>query len=48
MIIFLQWVRPYETNFATNLETFNEVLNMFTFYLLMCFSDFVGEAETRS
>ena len=47
MIIFLQWVRPLESNFATNLETFNEVINLFTFYLLLSFSDFVGEAETR-
>ena len=43
MIIFLQWVRPLESNFATNLETFNEVVNLFTLYLLLCFSDFVAE-----
>ena len=48
MIIFLQWYRPLKTNFANNMETFNEVGNLFTLYLLMSFSDFVPDAETRN
>ena len=48
MIIFLQWFRPLDTKFANKIETFNEVSNVVTFYILMCFSDYVGKADTRS
>ena len=48
MLIFLQWVMPLESKQATNMETFNELANLFSLYLLMCFTDFVGQAKTRS
>lgn len=30
------------------MELFNEVITLFTLYLMMCFSDFVVDPETRS
>lgn len=48
MIIFLQWTRPFESNFATNMETFNEVVTLLTLYLMMCFTDFVPDPAIRS
>ena len=37
-----------ESNFANNMELFNEVITLFVLYLLMCFSDFVADPETRN
>ena len=34
MIIVLLWMRPLESNFETKIETFNEVANICTYYLL--------------
>ena len=48
MVIFLQLAKPLDSNFANNLETFNEIANIFTLYLLLCFSDYVTSAEVRS
>lgn len=48
MIIFLQWGQPLETRFATNMETFNECTTLFVLYVVLSFSDFVGEPETRN
>ena len=48
VIILLQWSRPLESNFATNMETFNEVITLLVIYLLMCFSDFVGDPTMRN
>ena len=48
IIIFVGWFRPLESNFANNMELFTEVVTMFTLYLNMCFTDFVGEPATRS
>ena len=48
VIIVLQWHRPLLSSFATNMETFNEVITLFTLYLLMCFSDFVPDPATRA
>ena len=48
MIIFLQWFRPLESDFATNMETFNEICTLLVLYLLMCLSDFVPDPTVRS
>ena len=48
VMILLQWTRPLESNFATNMETFNEVITLLVLYLLMCFSDFVGDPTMRN
>ena len=48
MVIYLQWSRPLDSRFANNMETFNEVISMFTLYLLMCFSDFISDPMIRS
>ena len=48
MIILLQWSNLLESKLAKNMETFNEVITLLTLYLLMCFCDFVGDAETRA
>ena len=48
MMIFLQWSEPLESKFATNMETFNEFTTLNVLYLVMCFSDFVGDAITRN
>ena len=48
VIILLHWGRPMESNYATNIETFNEIITLITLYLLMCFSDFVPNEQLRS
>ena len=48
MLILIGWVRPLDSNFANNMELFNECISMVTLYMLMCFSDFVKEPEARS
>ena len=48
MITLLQWTRPLASKMDNFIETFNEVANIFTLYLLMCFSDFVPERLTRN
>ena len=48
MLIFLGWVRPFDSNFANNMELFNECITLVTLYILMCFSDFVIDPEARS
>ena len=47
MSIYLQWFRPLESDFANNIETFNEVTTLVLTYFLFCFSDFVPDPETR-
>lgn len=36
------------TDFATNMETFNEVISVIIVYILICFSDWVPNPETRN
>ena len=48
MVIFIQWFKPLNSEFANNMETFNECTMICMNYLLMCFTNFVPEAETRS
>lgn len=47
-MIVLQGVKPFESAFLNNLETFNEFVNFLSLVAIMCFSDFVPDAETRS
>lgn len=48
LIMFLQWDRPLENRFAAGLQTFNECTTLIVLYLVLCFSDFVETAQTRS
>ena len=48
MIIIYQWTKPFESNFATNMETFNEMTTLILLTLLFLFSDFVAAPEDRS
>ena len=48
IIILLQWNRTLTSNFATNMETFNEVISLIILYILLCFSDWVPDPETRN
>lgn len=48
MIIFIGWHRPLDSNFANNMELLNEGTTMFSLYLVMTFSDFVGDPLTRN
>ena len=48
LIIMIGWYRPYESNFANNMELFNECVTLITLYIMFLFTDFVGESETRS
>lgn len=47
MIIVLLWFRPLDSPFAINMEVFNECTMIVLTYGLICFTDFVPEAETR-
>mmetsp|Transcript_12163 Transcript_12163/g.15528 ORF Transcript_12163/g.15528 Transcript_12163/m.15528 type:complete len:172 (+) Transcript_12163:633-1148(+) len=46
-IIFLLWFRPLDSSLALKVEIMNEVTNLLLQYMLLCFTDFVPEAETR-
>jgi hypothetical protein len=48
MIIYLPWHRPLESKFALYMEVMNEETILILTYLLMCFTDFVPNPETRS
>ena len=48
MVIYLQWYRPYETNHANNIETFNEATILVLTYFLFCFTDFVPIDKIRN
>ena len=48
MCALIQWLRPLESRYANNIETFNEATMILLCYLLLCFTDFVPSAETRS
>ena len=48
MIILLQYARPLESNFATNLETFNELITLNLLYMILTFSDWVPDEALRS
>ena len=48
MVIYLIYFEPMESKFSNRMETFNECTCVLLMYHIMCFSDFVPEAETRS
>ena len=48
LVIYIGWSRPLDSNFANNIEIFNEMTTLWILQLMMCFSDFVGEAEMRN
>ena len=48
MCMFLQWFRPLESEFANNIETFNDITVLVLTYFLFCFTDFVPDAEMKS
>ena len=48
LIIYLTYFKPLDSLFQNRMETFNECTCIFLMYHLMCFSDFVPSAATRS
>lgn len=48
LLIFLGWSRPLDSNFANNMEIFNEVISILTLYCLMLFSDFISDPAARA
>ena len=48
LVILIGWHRPLESSFANNMELFSEVTTVCVLYMVMCFSDFVGEPATRN
>ena len=48
MIIYLVYFFPLKERKMVKLETFNEITTVVLMYHLMCFSNFVPEAETRN
>ena len=48
LIILIGWYMPLSSGFANWMELFNESITLCTLYLMMCFSDYVLDPETRS
>ena len=48
IVILVGWYRPFDTAFANNMELFNELVSLGSLYLMMSFSDAVGDPKTRS
>ena len=48
LVILIGWYKPFHSRFVNRMELFNELAALVTLYLMMTFSDFLGEAETRS
>ena len=48
MIIYLMLYKPMQSPFTNRMEVFNECTCIVLMYHIMCFSDFVPEASTRS
>ena len=48
MVIYLTYFMPMECHFTNKIEIFNECTCILLMYHIMCFSDFVPEASTRS
>ena len=47
MIIYLMWFKPFEENFYTGIEVFNEITVIFLLYFMLTFSDWVPSSEQR-
>ena len=46
-VIFIGTVAPYKDRHTNNLEMVNEILTMEIMYHIFCFTDFVGDEQTR-
>ena len=46
-IIYVLWFRPMESRQANLIEVFNDYTLLLLTYLLWCFTDIIGEPETR-
>ena len=46
-VIFIGTVAPYKDRRSNNLEMVNEILTMEIMYHIFCFTDFVGDEQTR-
>ena len=47
LVILLGWFQPLDSTFANRMELLNELTTMCILYMVMCFSDFVGDPATR-
>ena len=47
LIIFIQWKKPFESQFDNNMETFSEVITIFVLYMMICFTDFILDPMMR-
>ena len=47
MMIYIQWFRPLESNYANWLETFNEMCILILSNIAICYTDFVPDPEVR-
>ena len=48
LLIFIGWHRPMESNFDNNMELLNELATLAALYMMMMFTDFVGDPATRN
>ena len=47
MVIYFGFVWPFESHTITKLEIFNEIVAINLCYFMLCFTDWVSEANTR-
>ena len=48
MLCFILWYRPFDSKFMTNIEVFNEICNMLTYYVMMAFTDAEPDIDARN
>ena len=48
MCFIIGWFEPLESRSAMKVELFNEATALVLIYLLICFTDFMADMETRS
>ena len=46
-MIYLGYVWPFESNFITKMEIFNEIAAIMLCYIMLCFTDWIPRASTR-
>lgn len=47
MVIYLNYVWPFEDDLITKLEMFNEIVSIMLCYVMLTFTDWVPRAQTR-
>ena len=47
MLILVGEIKPYKSKFTTGMEMFNECITLIILYMVMCFTQFVGDPSTR-